>query len=155
MNLVLHSVAWIWDIFLEVLLVMDLGYCSEEEELINQILRTTFSANTRSWYTHISFSTILLAKRKLLNCFKFFSMLKAGDITTTRNYMIYQTFSNLQFRHLFKNFFHNIRIDLRETSGKDNILNAQVSHVLFRCLEKPSTFNSNAKDVSRWLLQNN
>ena len=32
--------------------------------------------------------------------------------------MNYQTFSNLQFRTLLKNFFHSILIDLRDTSGE-------------------------------------
>ena len=32
--------------------------------------------------------------------------------------MNYQTFTNLQFRPLLKNFFHSIHIDLRDTSGE-------------------------------------
>ena len=32
--------------------------------------------------------------------------------------MNYQTFSNLQFRHLLKKSFHSIHIDLRGTSGE-------------------------------------
>ena len=32
--------------------------------------------------------------------------------------MNYQTFSNLQFERLLKNFFHSIQIDLRDTSGE-------------------------------------
>ena len=51
-------------------------------------------------------------------CFPFISKLKAGDIITTGHYMNYQTFSNLQFRPLLKNFFHSIHIDLRDTSGE-------------------------------------
>ena len=32
--------------------------------------------------------------------------------------MRYQSFSNLQFTPLLKNSFHNIHIDLRDTSGE-------------------------------------
>ena len=44
-------------------------------------------------------------KAPLLRCFPFISKLKSGDIKTTGQYMNYQTFSNLQFRRLFKNSF--------------------------------------------------
>ena len=57
-------------------------------------------------------------KAPLLRCFLFISKLKAGDIITIGQYMNYQTFSNLQFRPLLKNFFHSIHIDLRETSDE-------------------------------------
>ena len=57
-------------------------------------------------------------KAPLPRCFPFISKLKEGDIITTGQYMNYQTFSNLQFRHLLKNSFHSIDIDLRNTSGK-------------------------------------
>ena len=57
-------------------------------------------------------------KSSLLRCFPFISKLKGGDITTTGQYMNYQTFSNLQFRPLLKNSFHSIHIDLRDLSGE-------------------------------------
>ena len=57
-------------------------------------------------------------KTPLLRCFLFISKLKGGDIITTGQYMNYQTFGNLQFRPLLKNFFHSIHIDLRDTSGE-------------------------------------
>ena len=57
-------------------------------------------------------------KTPLLRCFRFISKLKSGDVITTGQYMNYQTFSNLQFRPLLKNSFHNIHIDLRDTSGE-------------------------------------
>ena len=57
-------------------------------------------------------------KAPLLRCFLFISKLKSGDIITTGQYKNYQTFSNLQFRPLFKNSFHSIHIDLRDTSGE-------------------------------------
>ena len=43
---------------------------------------------------------------------------KGGDIITTGQYMNFQTFSNLQFRPLLKNFFHSIHIDLGDTRGE-------------------------------------
>ena len=55
-------------------------------------------------------------KAPLLRYFPFISKLKGGEIITTGQYMIYQTFSNLQFRPLLKNSFNSIRIDLRDTS---------------------------------------
>ena len=57
-------------------------------------------------------------KAPLLRCFPFISKLKRGDNITTGQYMNYQTFSNLQFRPLLKNFFQSIHIDLRDTSGE-------------------------------------
>ena len=55
----------------------------------------------------------------LLHCFLFISTLKIGDIITTGYYMIYQTFSNLPFRPLFKICFHSIHIEMRDTSGEE------------------------------------
>ena len=55
-------------------------------------------------------------KVPLLRCF--FFALKAGDITSTVQYMNYQTFNNLQFRPLLKHFFQSIHIDLTDTSGE-------------------------------------
>ena len=70
-------------------------------------------------------------KAPLLRCFPFISKLKGGDITTTGQYMNYQTFSNLQFRPLLKNVFHSIHIDLRDTSGEKYPLCLSVSLGLF------------------------
>ena len=61
-------------------------------------------------------------KTPLLRWFPFFSRLRSGDIITTRQYMNYQTFSNLQFRPLLKISFHSILIDLRDTSGEKVLL---------------------------------
>ena len=44
--------------------------------------------------------------------------------------MNYQTFSNLQFRQLIKNSFHNVHIDFRDTSGEKTPLYLSVSLVL-------------------------
>ena len=65
----------------------------------------------------IEYNIVGHTKTPLLRCFPFIWKLKSGDIITTGQYMNYQTFSNLQFRPLLKNFFHSIHIDLRDTSG--------------------------------------
>ena len=59
-------------------------------------------------------------KTPLLRCFSFISELKGGHIITNGQYKNYQTFSNLQFRPLFKILFHSIHNDLRDTSGEKN-----------------------------------
>ena len=64
----------------------------------------------------IEYNIVGDTKSPLLRCFTFISKLESGDIITTGQYMDYQTFSNLQFRPLLKNFFHIIQIDLRNTS---------------------------------------
>ena len=56
-------------------------------------------------------------KAPFLRCFPFISKLKGGDILPTGQYMNYQSFSNIQFRPLLKNFFHPIHIDMRDTTG--------------------------------------
>ena len=66
----------------------------------------------------VEYNIIGDTKIPLLRCFPFISKLKGGDIITTGQYMNYQTFSNLQFRHLLKNSFDSIHIDLRDTSGE-------------------------------------
>ena len=69
-------------------------------------------------YTELNeYNIIGDTKAALLRCFLFISKLKAGDIITTGQYVNYQTFSNLQFRLLLKNF-HGGHIDLRDTSGE-------------------------------------
>ena len=57
-------------------------------------------------------------KAPLIRCFPFISKLQGGEFITTEQYMNYQTLSNLEFRHLLKNSFHSIHIDLRDTSGE-------------------------------------
>ena len=66
----------------------------------------------------IEYNIVGGTKAPILRCFLFISKLKAGDVITTGQYMKYQTYSNLQFRPLFKTSFHSIHIDLRDTSGK-------------------------------------
>ena len=68
----------------------------------------------------VEYSIVEDTKTPLLRCFPFISKLKGGDIiTTTAQYMKYQTFSNLQFRPLLKISFHSIHLDLRDTSGEN------------------------------------
>ena len=66
----------------------------------------------------IEYKIVGETKAPLLRCFHFISKLKPGDITTTGQYMNYQTFSILQFRPQLKSPFYSIHIDLRDTSGK-------------------------------------
>ena len=66
----------------------------------------------------VEYSIVGDTKVPLLRCFPFISKLKGGDITTTGQYMNYQTFSNLQFRPLLRTSFHSIHIDLRDKSGE-------------------------------------
>ena len=66
----------------------------------------------------VEYSIVGDTKAPLLRCCPFLSKPKGGDIITTGQYMNYQTFSNLQFRPLFKNSFHSIHIDLRDRSGE-------------------------------------
>ena len=66
----------------------------------------------------IEYNIVGDTKVPLLRCFPFISKLKSGKTIITGQYMIYQTFSNLQTRPLLKIFFHSIHIDLRDTSGE-------------------------------------
>ena len=68
----------------------------------------------------VEYSIVGDTKTPLLRCFPFISELNGGDITTTGQYMNYQTFSNLQFRPLLKEFFHSIHIDLKDTPCEKN-----------------------------------
>ena len=67
----------------------------------------------------IEYNIVGDTKTPLLRCFPLISELKAGDVISTGQYMNYQTFSDLQFRPLLKISFHNIYIDLRDTSGEN------------------------------------
>ena len=60
----------------------------------------------------IEYNIVGDTKAPLLRCFPFISKLKSGDVIITGQYMNCQTFSNLQFRPLLKNFFRSIHIDL-------------------------------------------
>ena len=66
--------------------------------------------------------------------------------------MKYQTFSNLQFRPLLKFFFIVFTLTWETRAVKKKLLYLSVSLVLFWSSEKTPPFNSNLKDVRRWLL---
>ena len=118
-DLIFFSLVRTWDTFSEVMLAMNLDWCSNEKELTNQNMLPALSAYTPSYYTDLM-STILLATHVSLHrCFPFISTLKAGDIITTGLDLNYQTFSNLQFWPLLKNFFDSKHIHLRDTSGEE------------------------------------
>ena len=65
----------------------------------------------------IEYSTVSDTKAPLLRCFPV-AKLKAGDIIATGRYRNYKTFTNLQFRLLFKNSFDSFHIDLGDKSGE-------------------------------------
>ena len=65
----------------------------------------------------VEYNIVGNTKAPLLCCFAFISKLISGDILTTGQYMNNQTFSNLHIRPLWKNSFHSIYIDLRDTFG--------------------------------------
>ena len=91
--------------------------------------------------------------RSIAALLSFYFEAEGWDIITAGRYMNYQTFSTLQFRPLLKNSFHNVHFDLTETNEEKNPLYLSVPLVLFSCSEQHPTFNSNLKDVIRWLLQ--
>ena len=118
---VLPSLVRIWDTNSEVILVMNKfgvmlrGKGPHKPEFAYDIVRI----HSLMIYTDlIEYNIVGDTKSPLLRCFPFFSKHKSGDIITTGQYMNFQTFSNLQFRPLLKNSFHNIHIDLRDTSGE-------------------------------------
>ena len=130
------------------------------------VLMKKRSSSTTICLRHCSFPFVLMVysdlveysivgdtKAQLLRRFPFISKLKGGDSITTGQYMNYQTFSNLQFRPLLKTSFHSIHIDLRDTRGEKIPFVSVVITRLVLCSEKLPTFNSNQKDVTRWLLQ--
>ena len=91
------------------------GKCPHQPEFAYDIVRFH---SLKIYSDLVEYNIVGDTKAPLLRCFPFISKLKGGDIITTGQYMKYQTFSNLQFRPLLKNFFHSIHIDLRDTSGE-------------------------------------
>ena len=61
----------------------------------------------------VEYNNVGDTKSPLLRRFSFISKLMGENIITTRQYMNYQTFRNLQFRSLLENSFHSLHIDLR------------------------------------------
>ena len=66
----------------------------------------------------VEYTNVGDTKTPLLRCFPVIWKLKGGDNITTRQYMNYQTCSNLQFKPLLKISFHSIHTDLRDTSSE-------------------------------------
>ena len=112
--LVLHFLVRTGDKFLEVVLAINLGWCCEEKDLINQKL---IGPHILAHETHIWLITLLLSSQVLF-CFLLLLYFKSRswEIITSRLYMNFQTLSNLLFRQLL-NFFKTNHIDLRDTSG--------------------------------------
>ena len=101
----------------------------------------------------VEYNIVEDTKAPLLRSFPFISKLKGGDIITTGQYMIYQTFSNLQFRPLLKSSFHSIHIDLRDRSGeKIPFVSVGITRLVLMFRKCP-TFIFNTYDTTRWLLQ--
>ena len=57
-------------------------------------------------------------KTPLFRCFPYISKVKSGDITSTRQYMNYQSFTILQFKKRLKKSLHTIKIELRDSTGE-------------------------------------
>ena len=95
--------------------VMMKGKCPHEPQFAYKIVRI----HPLMIYSDlVEYNIVGVTKTPLLRCFPFISKLMGGDIITTGQYMNYQTFSNLQAKPLLKNSFHDIHIDLRDTSGE-------------------------------------
>ena len=91
-------------------------------------------------------------KVPLLRCIFFVSKLKDGEIITTGQSKNYQKLSNFQFRQLLNIVFQNNNSDLTDMSC-ENIPFVYVGITrLILLFRKASTFISNLKDVTRWLL---
>ena len=69
--LALRSLVRTWDTFSEVILALNLAFCGEVKDLLNQNLLTTSSKCVFSWDTQIKFSSILLVIHILLHCVAF------------------------------------------------------------------------------------
>ena len=95
--------------------VLLLRKCPHKAEIAYDLVRI----HSLKIYTDlIEYNLVGDRKAAMLRCFVFISNLKSGDIISTGQYLNDPTFSNLQFKPLPKNFFHNIHIDLRGTSGE-------------------------------------
>ena len=118
--------------------VMLRGKGPHKAKFANDIVRI----HSRMIYTDlIEYKIVGDTKFPMLRCFPFILKLKSGDIITTGQYMNYQTFNDLQFRPLLKNFFHSINIDLRDTSG-EKIPSVSVSNTrLVLMFRKASNFH--------------
>ena len=66
----------------------------------------------------IEYNVVGDKKTPLLRCIQFISEVKNGDITSTGQYMNYQSSTILQAIKSFKNVFHSMKIELRDTTGE-------------------------------------
>ena len=66
----------------------------------------------------IEYNIVGDTKTSLLRCIPFISQIKNGDIIPTRQYMNYQSFTNLQIKKLLKKSCHSLKIELRDTTGE-------------------------------------
>ena len=74
-------------------------------------------------------------------------------IMNTRQYMSYETFSNLNFRPLLKIYFLNFEINLKDTNGEKTPRVSVGIIQLVLMLKKFPIAISNENPVSRWPLQ--
>ena len=100
----------------------------------------------------IECNTVSDMKVPFLRCFLFVSNFKDGDIINTGQSKDYQTLSNLQFGSLLKNSFRNNNIDLTHMSCEKIPFVYLGITPLILIIRKASTFISNLKDVTRWLI---
>ena len=64
----------------------------------------------------VEYSIAVDTKAALLRCITCVSKAKNGDIISTRQYMKYQIFPNLQFeKKILKSSFHSIKLELRDS----------------------------------------
>ena len=95
--------------------ILMLGKGPQKPLFAHDIVRT----HSLMIYTDIlEYNIVGETKAPFLRWFPFISTVKSGDGITTGQYMNHQTFSNLQFRRLLKSSFHNVQIDLHDTSGE-------------------------------------
>ena len=101
----------------------------------------------------IEYNIVGDTKTPLLRCIPFISKVKSGYITSTGQYMNYQSFTNLQFKKLLKNSFHSIKIELRDSTGeKSHLVSVGITGVvlLFRKISNNQFW---FKLHTKWLLK--
>ena len=154
-ELVWHSVVWTLDTISVAILEINLAWCWEELDLTNQNLLMTLSACTLLRYKRTWLSAILLGTWRprcgvALHSFQNSKLeaLQLLDSTWTIRHL-----ANCNSDHCSKNFFIVFTFSWETREVTKYPLYLSVSFVLFWCLEKPPTFISNLKDVTRWLFQ--
>ena len=112
-DLVLHCIRRTWDNFSEVTLALNLEWCWEKKRPHKpKRPYDIVSMHSVMIYTGlIEYNIVGYTKAPSLRCLPFISKLKAWDNITNRQYMNYQTFSNLHFRPLLTISFPSIHVD--------------------------------------------